>query len=227
MDWSVISRTLQVERVRREEISRTTHIRCSAFIGNMDVVYLTHTLRLAVIPQTYQELCTAIEGFFAISHYQLLLVDRVTKESRPLTSQEYYASEQGIVVVQPSAHLFPWESLITQKSYEISDDSSEKNAEENSSVEQSLWVENLQTASVTYREAAVQTSEPLISQCTREAEPSFLFKCTRCRLYCVDNRLRRCLPCGFWLCAGCEDSHPPPHPILYYRREKQLQEDHC
>ena len=181
----------------------------------MDVIYLAHTLRLAVIPPTYQELCTAIEGFFAVSHYELHLVDRLTKERRPLTSQEYSVGKQGTVVVQPSAHLFPWESLMTQKSYEVSDDSSEKNVEESSSVDQSL----------TYREVAVQTSEPLIWQW--ETEQSFLFKCTRCRLCCMDKRLRRCLPCGFWLCARCEDSHSPTHPILYYRREKQLQEDHC
>lgn len=183
----------------------------------MDVIYLAQTLRLASIPPTYQELCTAIEGGFAISNYQLHLVDRLTKERRPLTCQEDYVSKQGTVVVQPSAHLFPWESLMTQKSYEISDASSEEDLEKSSFVEQSL----------TYREVAVQTSEPLISPSNRQAEQSFLFKCTRCRLCCMDNRLRRCLPCGFWLCAYCEDSHPPAHPILYYRREKQLQQDHC
>lgn len=181
----------------------------------MEITCLSHSLHLAESPQTYQELRSVIEDFFAVNHYRVHQFSRVTKELKPLVLPEDYSQEEGTVVVQPSEQRL-WESFTTQKSSTVSEDSS--CGEE---IEESGIVE-----SRVYREVEIQTSESWISRTIPQFERFFLFKCTHCRLRCMDSRLRRCLPCGYWLCGQCEDLHPVTHAILYYRTEEQLRKDH-
>lgn len=182
----------------------------------MEISCLRHSPCLAKSPEIDPKLCSVIDDFFAENHYQIHQFNRGTKELKPLVLPEDYSKEQGTAEMQPSEQVFLWESLTTQKSISVSGDSSGEEISESGIVE-----------SRTYKEVEVQTSAQWISPANQQSKHFFLFKCTDCRLRCMDNRLRRCLPCGYWLCGLCEDKHPITHSILYYRTEEQLRKDHC
>ena len=175
----------------------------------MDITYQNQSLHLSEVPKTYDAVCKLVEDFFALENYRLRLKDKVTGFEKPLIHPDDYTEAAGTVIVD-TQH-FSWESLATEKSFYIPD----SNSSDESVVDQAY--EN--------SESEVLVSEPDVAPPPKQQ--LLLYRCTYCRKTCSDTRLRRCLPCGYYLCGVCEDTHMPSHPILYYNRRTELPKNPC